>query len=349
MKVWNAAWTLGLGNLRRLGVVRQKVWRDLISRQFTTRSIQTLLHVGLLGAMHREGAVDVAAFADKEGLDSRLVLGICEALFARCVLQKEDATRFRLDHLGRLIMEEPMARGWFELAYGYEPVLHRMEDLVRKRAVYGRDAVRDGLHVAVGSGLASMAFFFPMVAEGIARAGYKSVLDIGCGDGTFLRLLADRIPGIRGAGVDLSPEAVENGNRVMAARGLADRFQLHTGDAARLDAVPEALDGVDAVTTFFVLHEIPKSTDCREAVDFLKMFRRTLPGIPFVVVETDRPTAEQMRAKPGFAIEYFLFHDLSGQQALSRKSWRDLFEQAGFSSIAEEYIGFARTSIFTVK
>jgi ubiquinone/menaquinone biosynthesis C-methylase UbiE len=347
--LWSLTRVLGLRNVRRLSAIRGRVWGDVISRQFTTRSIQTMLHVGLLDAMQREGAVDVAAFADKEGLDRRLVVGICEALFARRVLQKDGATRFRLDDLGRLIMEEQLARGWFDLAYGYEPVLHRMEDLVRKKAVYGRDVVRDGLHVAVGSGLASVAFFFPMVAEGIARAGYRKVLDLGCGDGTFLRLLAGRIPSLRGTGIDLSPEAVGNGNAVMAAQGLADRFRLYVGDVTELDRIAEATDGVDAVTTSFVLHEISKSPDQRETVDFLKMFRRALPGVPFVIVETDRPTPEEMRAEPGFAIEYFLFHDLSGQQALSRATWIDLFQRAGFTSIAEEYIRFARTCIFTVK
>jgi len=47
-------------------------------------------------------------------------------------------------------------------------------------------------------------------------------------------------------------------------------------------------------------------------------------------------------------IQYFLFHDLSEQTPVSREGWKTLFSQAGFNSIGERYLGFARTDIYTL-
>jgi hypothetical protein len=55
-----------------------------------------------------------------------------------------------------------------------------------------------------------------------------------------------------------------------------------------------------------------------------------------------------MRKRPGPAVEYFLFHDLSKQHPLSREQWRKLYQSSGFQSIEEDYIAGARTSIYTL-
>jgi SAM-dependent methyltransferase len=94
----------------------------------------------------------------------------------------------------------------------------------------------------------------PGLAERL-RSGID-VLDLGCGRGRALLLLAERFPASRFSGYDLSHEAtdwartqaasLELGNIVFAARDLA------TFD---VDAEPEAFD---LVTTFDAVHDQPK-------------------------------------------------------------------------------------------
>lgn len=310
--------------------------------------VQTLYHVGLIDALRDQATVDAPAFAEKHGLDGPLLVGLCDALYERGYFAKE-GSKYTLDADGRFLVETDLVRGWFDLAYGYEPVLNKMEDLLTRKSTYGREVVRDGRHVAIGSGWASMDFYFPMVVEMVRRAGYKKVLDIGCGDATFLAYLCDQIPGLQGVGVDLTPDAITAGHELLAARGLKDRISLYVGNALDIGRLKTELKGVDAAATFFVLHELCDTHDNPKAVQFLNSFRETLPGVPLHVIETIRPPAEELRRRPGMAIEYFLFHDLSLQKPIGRESWKKAFSDAGFEQLHEDYIEFARSSIFTAK
>jgi len=49
------------------------------------------------------------------------------------------------------------------------------------------------------------------------------------------------------------------------------------------------------------------------------------------------------------AIPYFLQHDLSHQKAVGRREWRPILEQAGFATIEERNLGFAKSTIFTLR
>jgi SAM-dependent methyltransferase len=323
-------------------------WEALIAPHFITRVIQTLYQVGFFDALRDHAPVDALKFAEEHGLDGPLLVGLCDALYARGFLARQ-GTRYSLDAGGRFLVETNLVRGWFDLAYGYETVLNRMEPLLRRQSTYGRDVARDGRHVAIGSGLASMDFYFPIVCNVIQRGGYRKVLDIGCGDGTFLNYLCDRIPGLLGVGVDLSPDAVAAGNEQLAARGLESRINLHVGDALEISRLKRELEGVDAAATFFVLHELCDRKDNPRAVQFLSEFRRTLPGVPLHVIETIRPEPEDLRRRPGMAIEYFLFHDLSLQKPIGREAWKKAFTDAGYESLQEDYIAFARSAVYTAK
>jgi ubiquinone/menaquinone biosynthesis C-methylase UbiE len=328
---------------------KQLAWEDTISVHFVTRCFQTLLSLGLLDEMSRKGAVDIREFAQRNGLDEKLLLAVCDALFAREILRKESADVFALDERGKFLLENDLSRGWFYLSLGYENVLYNLEDLVRGKVKYGVDIVRDGKFVALGSGLASKHFYFPLVVEHLRKGGYKRVLDIGCGDGEFVQLVCQTLPGVSGVGFDLSPEAIAAGQQRLKSLSMNGRIALHVGDAFRIGEMRDRLKGVDAATIFLVLHEFCGGNNNERAVAFLRAFREALPGVPFHIIETLRPTAEQMRSSPGPAIEYFLFHDLSGQTPVCRDTWKSIFREAGFSSVKEDLIPLARTVIFTVR
>jgi SAM-dependent methyltransferase len=341
--------TLGVGRIMGLRKAKQMAWEDTISVHFVTRCFQTVLSLGLLDEMSRKGTVNVKEFARTNGLDEHLLLAVCNALFARQVLQKQNDDLFALDERGKFLLENDLSRGWFYLSLGYENVLYNLEDLVRGKLKYGVDIVRDGKFVALGSGLASKDFYFPLVVEHIRKGGYKRVLDVGCGDGEFLQLVCETLPEVNAVGFDLSPEAIAVGQSRLKTLGLDKRIVLHVGDAFKIDEMREKLKGIDAATIFLVLHEFCGGSNNERAVTFLRAFREALPGVAFHIVETIRPTAEQMRSNPGPAIEYFLFHDLSGQTPVNRDTWNSIFREAGFTSVREDLIPLARTVIFTVR
>ncbi|NBU26252.1 MAG: methyltransferase domain-containing protein, partial [Gammaproteobacteria bacterium] len=93
-----------------------------------------------------------------------------------------------------------------------------------------------------------------LVAEEILDAcdlsRYRRVLDVGGGDGTFLRSVARRVPGIELALFDLPGVAAQARAR-FAEAGLAERATVEAGDFSR-DPLPR---GADLITLVRVLHD----------------------------------------------------------------------------------------------
>jgi ubiquinone/menaquinone biosynthesis C-methylase UbiE len=80
------------------------------------------------------------------------------------------------------------------------------------------------------------------VRETLSRVdlrGGEAVLDVGCGTGELLAAIAERVPGARLVGVDLSPAML-----AVARRKLGDRASLVAGDAGRLPFADRRFDWV---------------------------------------------------------------------------------------------------------
>lgn len=54
----------------------------------------------------------------------------------------------------------------------------------------------------------------------------KSILEIGCGSGVYLRYAAQAAPNLNGTGLDMQPDVVEQAQRNLALWGLGERFQI---------------------------------------------------------------------------------------------------------------------------
>lgn len=69
-----------------------------------------------------------------------------------------------------------------------------------------------------------------------------TVVDVGCGWAELLLQVVAAAPDANGLGIDLDAEAIGHGRSLAAARGLADRVQLVTGDVR--EELPAAADAV---------------------------------------------------------------------------------------------------------
>ena len=103
----------------------------------------------------------------------------------------------------------------------------------------------------------------------------------------------------------------------------------------------------DVATAFFVLHDLVEGGTDR-LILLLRNFRARFPGVPLVVFEVVRPELEELRRRPGMSVHYFLYHDLTQQRPMTQQEWRDVFRAAGFPSVAERYLRFARTTVYTL-
>lgn len=335
----------GLPYMLRLQKTYKTGWDEMIRGYFETTTMHALLNVGLIDEMLKKPSVDLNEFAAAANLEIHVLQPLCEAFYCVGMFDRHGSA-YTLSEKGRSTVE--VMRGWLDVCYGYSEVFHSLEALLRKEKVYGREFYRRSDFVARGSGEMENLLFFPLVNDIIKANGYRRILDLGCGDGAFLRHLCEMNQDVECFGIDLAPAAVEEGNRGLREAGLEKRVSLFALDISKIDQVSGALKNIDAATVFFVLHELLYFGK-NVLLDFLKSFRRLFPGAPLIAFEAVRPPLEEMRRHPGISVYYFLYHDLTQQKPVDADTWKQLFRAAGFASIEERSLDFAKAAIYTLR
>jgi 2-polyprenyl-3-methyl-5-hydroxy-6-metoxy-1,4-benzoquinol methylase len=165
-----------------------------------------------------------------------------------------------------------------------------------------------------------------------------SLLDLGCGRGRALLLLAERFPGSTFRGYDLSTDAIAYGSAQATERGLANvRFEQRDLSTFDEDAAPEAFD---YVTTFDAVH------DQARPLALLKGIRRTLNegGVYLMQDIQGSSHVHENLDHPGAPLMYMIscMHCMTvslaqGGDGLGamwgEQKARDLLAEAGFSSV----------------
>lgn len=93
-----------------------------------------------------------------------------------------------------------------------------------------------------------------MIADLAVPEGGR-VLEVGCGTGRNLALMARRYPTVQLVGIDISRAMLDTASARLARAGLGDRVDLVGGDASRLDAL--GLGRFDRVVFSYTLSMIP--------------------------------------------------------------------------------------------
>jgi ubiquinone/menaquinone biosynthesis C-methylase UbiE len=123
-------------------------------------------------------------------------------------------------------------------------------------------------------------------------SGHERALDVGCGLGLFLIGAAKRLSTGRAVGIDkwqqedLSGNNAEGTLRNAMIEGVADKVEVHTGDARRL---PFADSSFDVVLSSMALHNIYKASERQAAVR--EIARVLAPGGRVLIVDIRHTSA----------------------------------------------------------
>lgn len=333
---------LGAGQSAKLSKSKQ-LNADTIRGHYATQVLLALINIGFFDEMASGQAVAVAGFAAREGLDQSLLQALCDYAYELGYLDQASGG-YTLSETGKLV--DQVLKGALLSVHAYADVFANLEPLLRREIVYGEDVKRKSKYVAVGSGLSAKLLAIPVVTRLLLEAKRTRILDLACGDAAFLINMCSNSPRFTGYGVDIAPEAIAAGNADLARHGLAERVHLLVADMFAMETSFQEVAGIDATTCIYALHEF-LSDDNQRLLELLRKYRSRFPGVPLVVCEVIRHSPQELRRKPGGVMEIQLLHSLSNQRLATRAEWHDIFRRAGFTTVNETYLDFARTAVFT--
>ncbi|MEE8410419.1 MAG: class I SAM-dependent methyltransferase [Myxococcota bacterium] len=246
----------------------------------------------------------------------------------------DDAGRYRATELGTKVLRRCGAYG---ILYSYRSYIANLEQILfdpeAKVHVHRDENV-------VGSGTAHIRKYFSRVKKAIVETEAKYILDVGCGDGTFLNYCARQRSELRLVGVDTSEVAL-----AVTRRNLRSKATLLQGSVSEPEIIVQKLEsrGISPaelmVSIWFVFHEVLGI----EGVDLTRMlegYRKLAPNHGMIIGEIfDVPSAVLAAHHDETAVpEFNLFHELSGQKLFTLDAWRESIAAAGFD--VEQFIGF---------
>jgi SAM-dependent methyltransferase len=129
----------------------------------------------------------------------------------------------------------------------------------------------------------------PIFAEVDARGGL--VVDLGCGNGWYLRALARRCGAVNGLGLDGFDENIAQATRLAAAEGFGARLRFASGDAHAFTLDAPA----DVIAMSRALHHVWEAGSAA----FIRRLRDNLrPGGAAVIWEPDWPADRTVLRAP---------------------------------------------------
>jgi demethylspheroidene O-methyltransferase len=279
------------------------------------------------------GPQTVAVLAARLGLPEDGALRLLEAAASLRLAERRRDGRFGLGDLGAAMVANPGIAAMVEhhaMLYAdlRDPVaLLRGETTDTALGAYwpyargAVDAESAGPYTALMA--ASQALVADEVLDAYRIGRHRCLLDIGGGDGSFLRAVAQRAPGIELKLFDLPPVAALAQAR-FAAAGLAGRATV-AGGSFLTDALPT---GADIATLVRVLHD----HDDDSALAILRAARRALPADGVLLIA--EPMAETKGAEPVGAA-YFGFYLLAMGSGRPRTpaALTALLTQGGFTDV----------------
>ena len=292
---------------------------------------------GLFGALHKLDSADSVTLAFAAHVDPDYVDRWCDAAYAAGYLDI-DGAEFRLTPLGQA-MRPDAPEALFPMAVQSVLSAHMAEraaGLMRTGQRPGESVLAERETVLPWFGPMLEASFAPLFESAIcpgvpafaevdARGGLA--VDLGCGNGWYLRALARRCHKLRGLGVDGFEENIVQSRRLAAEAGLDQRLTFLRADIHGLQLDEPA----DLIAMNRALHHVWE----KGAEELFGWLRANLKPGGFVAIwEPAWPDDRSMLRDPGRQAMAFqnLSEHVQGNHFLRPQEIQDAFTKAGMTS-----------------
>jgi C-methyltransferase len=305
---------------------------EMIIATWVSQAITVAAQLGIADAL-ADGPLTIEELAVRVTADPDALHRLLRALIGRGVFHRRRDGRYELNSLASSLRSD--AEGsmtWAAQFYGsYEQ---------RRRWTLLVDAVRNGTSVVpVLHGVQSFDYFAAdphhanlfnqtmasisaltdgAVVAGYDFGGYRTIVDVGGGHGSFLAAVLAATPSARGVLYDV-PAVVSAAPDTLWQRGVADRVRIEQGSF--FDRVPT---GGDAYVLKNIVHDWPDD----KAVQILRNVRAAA-GSRATVLLVELVIPEHDRDFPGKWADLEMLVNLAARERTAAE-YRKLLNQAGF-------------------
>lgn len=195
----------------------------------------------LFSGLEKRGKASAAELAEETGLDQSYVNRWCDSAYAFEFLDEPEDGRFALSELGQLFLPDTPGS---MMPFAINAVLgahmaERAAELMRSGERPGEKVLAERKTVLPWFGPMLEGMFGPFLEKEIIAnvPAYQEVdarqglaVDLGCGNGWYLRRLAARLPHLRGIGLDGFDENIRQASSLAEQEGVGERISFKSGD-----------------------------------------------------------------------------------------------------------------------
>ena len=305
---------------------------ELVTGAWVAQAIQVAAELGIADAL-TEDPLPLDDLADRVGADPDALRRLMRALISRGIFRQRRDGRYDLTALANALRSDArFSMYWWARLVGSPQ--HRehwsllVESVKSGKAILpqlrGKEAfeyLKDEPELAklfndamtTLSGVAAIA-----VVAGYNFGRYRTIVDVGGGQGGLLSAILAATPNARGVLYDL-PEVVADASALLRQRGVEDRVRVEGGSF--FDSVPS---GGDAYVLKSVIHDWPDA----HAVAILRNVR-VAAGADATVLLVEMVVPEHDRDFAGKWVDLEMLLQANGRERATAE-YRDLLRQAGF-------------------
>ena len=313
-----------------------KSWSQSIRNGYIRSYVIFALHeTGVFNLMKKQKELSVEEISSKCNLNPKLLDGVMNFLYHSDQIISKQNNKFSLTEKGNdWLFTDPVLAMSYGAVGAYSCILTELVPSLRNEKKYGVDFIRKGDLIAKGSYHTGKGNY-PWVLDKMKEMGIKKVADLGCGSADVIINLCKSDKNLKGVGIDISKEALEEAEKRIQANGLTERIKLSQGDLYKPETFSNSVKDVDAFNAIMVMHEFLR--DGKESV--IKMFKsmkKEFEGKYFFLGEFDCVEDEEyQRMNYPDRIHYLFYqhmiHPLTNQGLARKEDWLDIFQQAGIN------------------